>query len=65
MDVFLFSLRARDGTRTRDPDLGKVVLHPQSHSRMCLFLNDKVQYTNINGSCQSFFEKTYFPKHIF
>ena len=42
MDVFLFSLRARDGTRTRDPDLGKVVLHQLSHSRMCLFLNDKV-----------------------
>ena len=62
---FLVPLRARDGTRTRDPDLGKVVLHQLSHSRMCLFLNDKVQYTNINGSCQSFFEKTYFPKHIF
>ena len=25
--------RARDGTRTRDPDLGKVVLHQLSHSR--------------------------------
>ncbi len=27
-------LRARDGTRTRDPDLGKVVLHQLSHSRI-------------------------------
>ena len=27
------SFRARDGTRTRDPDLGKVVLHQLSHSR--------------------------------
>ena len=27
------SRRARDGTRTRDPDLGKVVLHQLSHSR--------------------------------
>ena len=30
------SKRARDGTRTRDPDLGKVVLHQLSHSRICL-----------------------------
>ena len=28
--------RARDGTRTRDPDLGKVVLHQLSHSRILL-----------------------------
>ena len=28
--------RARDGTRTRDPDLGKVVLHQLSHSRIYL-----------------------------
>ena len=27
--------RARDGTRTRGPDLGKVVLHQLSHSRIC------------------------------
>ena len=27
-------MRARDGTRTRDPDLGKVVLHQLSHSRI-------------------------------
>ena len=32
---YLFYLRrARDGTRTRDPDLGKVVLHQLSHSRI-------------------------------
>ena len=30
--------RARDGTRTRDPDLGKVVLHQLSHSRMSYIL---------------------------
>ena len=30
------SYRARDGTRTRDPDLGKVVLHQLSHSRIYL-----------------------------
>ena len=29
-------VRARDGTRTRDPDLGKVVLHQLSHSRILL-----------------------------
>ncbi len=27
MDAFFVIKRARDGTRTRDPDLGKVVLH--------------------------------------
>ena len=31
--------RARDGTRTRDPDLGKVVLHQLSHSRIINILN--------------------------
>ena len=30
--------RARDGTRTRDPDLGKVVLHQLSHSRLSYIL---------------------------
>ena len=34
--------RARDGTRTRDPDLGKVVLHQLSHSRIHLLY----QYNN-------------------
>ena len=33
---FCFNLRARDGTRTRGPDLGKVVLHQLSHSRISL-----------------------------
>ena len=33
-EYFLF-IRARDGTRTRGPDLGKVVLHQLSHSRIC------------------------------
>ena len=28
-----FIYRAIDGTRTRDPDLGKVVLHQLSHCR--------------------------------
>lgn len=32
------SLRAKNGTRTRDPDLGKVVLHQLSHSRIFLIL---------------------------
>ena len=27
-------IRARDGVRTRDPDLGKVVLYQLSHSRI-------------------------------
>ena len=36
-DVFLCFYRARDGTRTRGPDLGKVVLHQLSHS--CIYLS--------------------------
>ena len=35
-EYFLF-IRARDGTRTRDPDLGKVVLHQLSHSRIMFY----------------------------
>ncbi len=35
--AFIFRIRARDGTRTRDPDLGKVVLHQLSHSRLLSF----------------------------
>ena len=36
MDDLIFCIkRARDGTRTRDPHLGKVVLHQLSHSRIC------------------------------
>ena len=42
-EYFLF-IRARDGTRTRGPDLGKVVLHQLSHSRIhklfCICLSD-------------------------
>ena len=35
MDDLIFCIkRARDGTRTRDPHLGKVVLHQLSHSRL-------------------------------
>ena len=34
--VFLFLTRARDGTRTRGLDLGKVALHQLSHSRISL-----------------------------
>ena len=30
--------RAKDGIRTRDPDLGKVVLYQLSYFRLCLFL---------------------------
>ena len=37
--------KARDGTRTRGLDLGKVALHQLSHSRICRLINDKC-YTN-------------------
>ena len=32
-------IRATDGTRTRDPDLGKVVLHQLSHCRVLIILS--------------------------
>ncbi len=35
--MIFFVYRARDGTRTRGLDLGKVALHQLSHSRICLF----------------------------
>ena len=38
--IFVF-YRARDGTRTRDPDLGKVVLHQLSHSRIFTWLRQQ------------------------
>ena len=41
-EYFLF-IRARDGTRTRDPDLGKVVLYQLSHYRVC-FVFPSEQY---------------------
>ena len=44
-DDFFLITRARDGTRTRGLDLGKVALHQLSHSRICRLINDKC-YTN-------------------
>ena len=40
--VFRF-FRARDGTRTRDPNLGKVVLHQLSHSRIFSLFSSSFQ----------------------
>ena len=34
LGYLLYIKKARDGTRTHDPDLGKVVLHQLSHSRI-------------------------------
>ena len=55
--------RARDGTRTRDPDLGKVVLHQLSHSRLCVlflyFLNARFMISNAKRFVNSFFEKIF------
>ena len=44
--------RARDGTRTRDPDLGKVVLHQLSHSRI-----NSIYYTCVFEVCQLYLKK--------
>lgn len=39
MNCFIYtgSKKARDGTRTRGLDLGKVALHQLSHSRIYIF----------------------------
>ncbi len=33
--MLMFSVRAKNGTRTRDPNLGKVVLYQLSYFRVC------------------------------
>ena len=33
LESLFFNMKARDGTRTRGPNLGKVVLYQLSHSR--------------------------------
>ena len=51
--------RARDGTRTRDPDLGKVVLYQLSYfrSRCCFaFASAKIE--------QIFYSRKFFGKKI-
>ena len=44
LGYLLYIKKARDGTRTRDPDLGKVVLHQLSHSRIInkIFISKQV-----------------------
>ncbi len=50
--------KARDGTRTRGPNLGKVVLYQLSHSRLLSlsFPSDNNYYTQTLFFCQHFFE---------
>ena len=50
LGYLLYIRRARDGTRTRDPDLGKVVLHQLSHSRISV--KHKCYYTDSGVFCQ-------------
>ena len=55
--LFLVNLRARDGTRTRDPDLGKVVLHQLSHSRILNCCSSYIWYSTTSISeLQALFE---------
>lgn len=60
-EYFLF-IRARDGTRTRDPDLGKVVLYQLSHYRVC-FVFPSEQYILYYRS--SYLSTTFLKKLIF
>lgn len=53
----IFKLRAIDGIRTRDPDLGKVVLYQLSHYRVCCMFPDRNNnyYTTWGLHCQQLF----------
>ena len=55
-------LRAIDGVRTRDPDLGKVVLYQLSHYRVC-FVFPSEQYILYYRS--SYLSTTFLKKIIF
>ncbi len=52
-----FLSRATDGVRTRDPDLGKVVLYQLSHCRVSLFSvpQNNNYYTTATHVCQQLF----------
>ena len=55
--AILFS-RATDGVRTRDPDLGKVVLYQLSHCRICYVVcvpQNNIYYTTGYPVCQQLF----------
>ena len=46
-DILFCYSRARDGTRTRGLDLGKVALHQLSHSR--IYINGKIPVKRVMG----------------
>ncbi len=49
-------LRATDGVRTRDPNLGKVVLYQLSHCRKPVIVpQNNNYYTTEKRDCQHFF----------
>ena len=54
MSLAFPSNRARDGTRTRDPDLGKVVLHQLSHSRTSYYFSSNAQNRNRTSDTRIF-----------
>ena len=60
LESLFFNMKARDGTRTRGPNLGKVVLYQLSHSRIC---SCSVLNTNTTLSCLQIVVKGFF--HFF
>ena len=55
---FFMQQRARDGTRTRGLDLGKVALHQLSHSRIFVgYLPDENHYTIVSVVLSTTFAK--------
>gem|GEM_PF-3444360 len=55
MCMFPLEERPENGTRTRDPDPGKVVLHQLSHSRIYYIFTNKSYYSIYLLSCKAFF----------
>ena len=53
--LFVKTKRARDGTRTRGLDLGKVALHQLSHSRMSVFSRQVIYYRTEFEKSSTFF----------
>ena len=53
--------RAENGTRTRDPDLGKVVLYQLSYSRVLSLSHEEEHFSKCGAKVAHFFEP---PKYF-
>ena len=63
MANLLILFGAEDGTRTRDPNLGKVMLYQLSHFRAQA---DTIRHGNVSGKCnlRKSFQKNLLPSSL-